>query len=176
MGLLAVLVLVVSSCNPDPEIANSLAGTWEGKMYVKSSYNGYTYDATYSRLYFDRDPYSFSSGTGYWVDYYDRPAPFSYIANHTRWTVSNGVISILLLEEGTRIQIRDYHLSDGYFMGTIYYNDVSVDFRLRHTYAPYPNDLRYGFDVYYNAKKNSYTTRGTMEDGGVENPYRIIKR
>lgn len=175
-GLLAVLTLSLVSCDEDSYIADTLAGTWEGKMYVSSNYDGYTYDATYSELCFDQDPYSFSSGTGYWVDHYSASAPFAYIANHTEWTVRNGMISIFLIEEGTTVQIANYHLSDGYFMGTIYYGDDRVDFKLRHTSSPNWGGYYYGYDSYYGAKKNTYMTRGKSDKETAEVPYRIIRK
>lgn len=174
--LLAVLTLALVSCDDDPYIADSLAGTWKGKMYVSSVYDGYTYDATYSELCFNQDPYSYSSGTGYWVDHYAGSAPYEYIANHTEWTVRNGVISIYLIEEGTTVQIANYHLSDGYFVGTIYYGDDRVDFKLRHTSSPNWGGYHYGFDIYYNAKMNTNATRGVDSNNVVERPYRIIRK
>ncbi|MGI6244118.1 MAG: hepatitis A virus cellular receptor 1 [Prevotella sp.] len=171
-----LLALSFSSCDDDPYIADSLAGTWEGKMYVSSMYDGYTYDATYSELGFNQDPYSYSSGTGYWVDHYAGDAPYEYIANHTEWTVRNGMISVFLVEEGTTVRITDYHLSDGYFVGTIYYGDDRVDFRLRHTSSPNWGGYEYGFGFYYNAKKNTGVTRGTSDNNVVEVPYRIIRK
>lgn len=176
VALMAVLTLSLVSCDDDPYIADSLAGTWNGKMYVSSVYDGYTYDATYSELYFDQDPYSYSSGVGYWVDHYAGDAPYAYIANHTRWTVRNGRIYIDLIEEGTSVQIANYRLDDGYFEGTIFYGEDRVDFRLMHTSSPNWGDYRYGFDFYYNAKKNAYTTRAAGNDSVVEIPYRIIRK
>jgi hypothetical protein len=98
MTLLAVLTLSLVSCDDDPYIADSLAGTWKGTMYISTTYDGYTYDATYSELYFDQDPYSYSSGSGFWVDHYAGGAPYEYIANHTSWTVRDGRIRIYLIE------------------------------------------------------------------------------
>ena len=175
-ALLAVLTLSLVSCDDDPYIADSLAGTWEGRMYVSSKYDGYTYDATYSELCFNQDPYSYSSGTGYWVDHYAGDAPYAYIANHTEWTVRNGMISVFLIEEGTTVQIANYHLSDGYFVGTIYYGDDRVDFRLRHTSSPNWGGYQYGFGYYYNAKKNTNATRGMDSKNVVEVPRRIIRK
>lgn len=174
MTLSAVLTLSLVSCDDDPYIADSLAGTWRGKMYVSSMHNGYTYDATYSELCFDQDPYSYSSGTGYWVDHYAGSAPYSYIANHTEWTVRNGRISIYLIEEDAMVRIENYRLTDGHFTGTIYYGDDRVDFKLRHTSSPNWGGYHYGFGFYSNAKKNTYATRGTGDGNVVDVPYRII--
>ncbi len=96
--------------------------------------------------------------------------------NHTEWTVRNGVISIYLIEEGTTVQIANYHLSDGYFVGTIYYGDDRVDFKLRHTSSPNWGGYHYGFDIYYNAKMNTNATRGVDSNNVVERPYRIIRK
>lgn len=174
VALMAVLTLSLVSCDDDPYIADSLAGTWNGKMYVSSVYDGYTYDATYSELYFDQDPYSYSSGVGYWVDHYAGDAPYAYIANHTRWTVRNGSIQIYLVEEGVEVWIENYHLTDGYFTGTIYDGDNRVDFRLRHTSSPNWGDYHYGFSYYGFAKQNTYVTRGVSDDNAVKIPHRII--
>ena len=66
-AMLAVLLsFTFTSCDEDSDIAYTLEGTWKGNMYVSSTYNGRTYDTTYSEICFLRDPYTYSSGTGYW--------------------------------------------------------------------------------------------------------------
>lgn len=148
MVLLAAAAFSLTSCDDDANIAYTLEGTWRGDMHVQMPYDGYDYNATYSELCFTQDPYTYSSGTGYWVDFYSR-APWDYVANHTQWTVRNGTIYIYLVEEGTSLQIRDYGLSDGYFYGTIYYGDITVDFDLTHISSPNWNDYRYGYSYWY---------------------------
>ena len=143
-------------------------------MYVSMEYDGRVYDATYSEICFSRDPYRYSSGTGYWVDHYNNGPWGSYIANHIDWQVNNGVIDVYLIEEGTRVQIYDYHLSDNYFVGTIYYGDQRVKFRLRHTSSP-NYDYEYGFGYDY-AKKGSVDEATRSTEQNEMKPVRIIKK
>lgn len=82
--LLSLATLSLSSCD-DEEIANTLEGTWKGDMYISSEWDGRYYDATYTEITFLKDPYAFSSGTGYWVDYYS-DAPWDYVANRPNYT------------------------------------------------------------------------------------------
>ena len=145
MVLLAVLSMSFVSCewNDDDEIAYTLEGTWKGNMYVSSEWDGRTYDATYSEICFLRDPYRYSSGTGYWVDYYSNTGwGRNYVANHIEWTVNYRTITVYFVEEGT-----------------IYDGESRVDFRLTHTSSPNWNNYYYGwddyyYDDYYYAKKN----------------------
>ena len=88
MVAIAMLSFTFTSCDEDEYIADTLWGTWKGNMYVTSYWNNRYYDASYSEITFDRDPSTYSSGRGYWVDYYSN-APWDYIANHIRWTVRN---------------------------------------------------------------------------------------
>ena len=80
---------------------------------------------------------------------------------------------IYLIEEGTRVQIYDYHLSDNYFVGTIYYGDQRVNFRLRHTSSPnwYDYDFGYGY-----AKKGSVDEATRSTEQNEMKPVRIIKK
>ena len=120
-------------------------------------WNGYTYDATSTEICFLRDPVNYSSGTGYWVDYY-RNAPWGrdYVANHIDWTVRNGVIEVYFLEEGTTLWIEHYSFTDNYFSGTIYDGESRVNFRLYNVASPNWDEFYYGFgtnDSFY-AKSN----------------------
>lgn len=176
VALLSVFTVCLTSCDDDDDddIAYTLEGTWRGNMYISEDYGGRTYDASYSELCFSQDPYTYSSGSGYWIDYYSSNAPWQYVANHTRWTVNNGVIHIYLVEEGTYIDIVDYSLDDGYFEGYINNGAGShVRFQLTHTDSPHWNDYHYGdyWDDYY-AKPNA-VTRGS--EATVEKPKRIIR-
>ncbi len=150
--LVALLSFTFVSCDEDDEIAYTLEGTWRGNMYVSCAYDGYEYQSTYSEICFLRDPYTYSSGNGYWVDHYSR-APWDYIANHIDWQVSNGVIRVWFREEGSYVEIHDYSLSDRYFSGTIYDGDNNVDFRLTHVSSPNWND--YEWWDWYGAKQNA---------------------
>lgn len=175
MAFMVLVAMTFTSCDEDAEIAYTLEGTWSGNMYVSMEYDGRVYDATYSELCFSRDPYRYSSGTGYWVDHYNNGPWGSYIANHIDWEVNNGVIDVYLIEEGTRVQIYDYHLSDNYFVGTIYYGDQRVNFRLRHTSSPNWYDYDYGFG--YGYAKNGSVDEGTRSTEKNEvKPVRIIKK
>lgn len=174
-ALLAVCATVsLTSCDEDDDIAYTLEGTWRGNMYVSSKWDGYTYDATYTELCFVQDPYSYSSGTGYWIDFYSANAPYQYIANHTEWTVRNGVIHIHLIEENSYVDIADYRLDDGRFDGTIYYGDQYVDFQMNHISSPNWGSYNYGYDYWYDyyAKKNP-ATRST--GATTDQPVRIFR-
>ena len=162
MVLLAVLSMSFTSCewDDDDAIAYTLEGTWKGNMYVSSEWDGRVYDATYSELCFLRDPYRYSSGTGYWVDYYNNAGwGRNYVANHIEWTVYNRTIKVDFLEEGTTLWIEEFSLDDNYFSGTIYDGESRVEFQLTHTSSPNWNNYYYGwddyyYDDYYYAKKN----------------------
>ena len=152
MVLLAVLSMSFTSCewDDDDAIAYTLEGTWKGNMYVSSEWDGRVYDATYSELCFLRDPYRYSSGTGYWVDYYNNAGwGRNYVANHIEWTVYNRTIKVDFLEEGTTLWIEEFSLDDNYFCGKIYDGESRVEFQLTHTSSPNWNNYYYGWDDYY---------------------------
>ncbi|MBO5001917.1 MAG: hepatitis A virus cellular receptor 1 [Prevotella sp.] len=173
MVAMALCTLTLAGCTDDDEYrAYTLEGTWKGDMYVTSTYNGVTYDATYSELCFLRDPYRYSSGQGYWIDYYSY-APWDYVANHIEWTVQNGVISIWLIEENSYVDIYDYYLDDDYFAGTIYYGNTVVDFRLRHVSSPNWNDYEYGWDYWYAKPATMMKAKASADSSvAVEKPVR----
>lgn len=175
MALMAMLTLTLTSCDDDTYIADTLAGTWRGNMYVSNSYNGRTYDATYTEIAFDTDPYSYSSGTGYWIDYYSGDAPWAYVANHISWTVRNRIIYVYFEEEGYEIQISNYGLDNGRFEGRIYDQGKYVDFSLVHTSSPNWGSYNYGYSYWYNAKRNNTFTRGTADSSKVEAPVRFFR-
>ncbi|MDD6436861.1 MAG: hepatitis A virus cellular receptor 1 [Prevotella sp.] len=144
MVMVVLLSATVTSCDPDDDIAYTLEGTWKGYMGVYRDYDNRDYGSTYTELYFERDPYRYSSGRGYWVDYY-KEHPWSsrnYVASRISWTVSSGVIYVNFVDEGTRIEIRDYALNDGVFSGCIYYGNTTVEFHMRHVDSP-------NWDSYY---------------------------
>jgi hypothetical protein len=141
---LMTTLFTMTSCD-DQRIANTLEGTWSGNMYISSYYDGRVYDATYSEVTFLKDPYAYSSGAGYWVDYYS-DAPWDYIANHIEWTVDYGTIKVYFVEERTTIMIRDYHLDNAYFYGTINDNGRPVDFRLEHVSGRNWSSYRWGYE------------------------------
>lgn len=179
--LLGMMSMMVTSCewNDDDEIAYTLEGTWKGNMYVSSEWDGYVYDATYSEICFLRDPYRYSSGTGYWIDYY-RNAGWgrNYVANHIEWTVNYRTITVYFIEEHTTIWIENFRLSDNYFSGTIYDGDSRVDFRLQHTSSPNWNDYYWGYDdwgYYYYSKENKLTRATAAEGQSAAAPRRFIR-
>ena len=169
MLLLALTATTLVSCDDDSDIAMTLEGTWQGKMKLRTEYQDQYYQVISSEICFLQDPYSYSSGTGYWIDYYQRsPWRNNKVANHIRWTVSNGVINVYFVEERTSRQIRDYRLYNGYFEGTIYYDNQTVNFRLQQVASPNWNsytDWDDYYDDYYGgyAKKNVTETRALVD-------------
>ena len=111
--MMAFVSLTLTSCDDDVEIARTLEGTWEGDMYTSAYWNGRYYDASYSQVCFLRDPYTYSSGTGYWVDYYDNAywGSYNYVTSHIEFTVRNRVINIYFVEDHETVSIYDYSLS-----------------------------------------------------------------
>ena len=174
MLMMAMMALAFTSCDTDEDIAYTLEGTWKGNMYISSYWNGRTYDATYSEVTFLKDPGVYSSGSGYWVDYYSN-APWDYVANHIDWNVRYGVIHVYFREEGTSLEIRDYHLNYDRFFGMIYEEGHSVDFELYNTSRPNYGNYYWGYDSWY----DSYwaRTRSTDSDSTkvIEKPKRMLR-
>lgn len=168
MMAMAMLAFSFTSCDDDDEIARTLEGTWEGNMYVSTYWNDRYYDASYTEVCFLRDPYTYSSGDGYWVDYYNDNywGGYNYVASHIRWTVNFGTITIRFIEDDETVDIYDYALNDDYFTGYIRWRDGSREkFSLRHISSP--NWGRYdhwGYGDYY------YYSNGTsmQDDEGVD--------
>ena len=166
---LMTTLFTLTSCD-DQRIANTLEGTWRGNMYISSRYDGRVYDATYSEVTFLKDPYAYSSGKGYWVDYYS-DAPWDYIANHIDWTVDFGTIKVYFVEEDTYVTIRDYHLDNVYFYGTINDSGRPVDFQLEHVSGRNWNSYRWGYDSWYVGTRSGDSTDTTK----VEKPVRFVR-
>lgn len=139
-----ISMLSFTSCEEDSVISDTLSGTWKGYMSVDYRYNGRVYPSSYSIIDFMKDPYTYSSGRGYWIDYYSN-APFDYIANHIEWRVYEGIIEVYFVEEDVTIEIHDYYLSDNHFVGNIYFEGKKVRFDLVHTASPNWNDYDYGW-------------------------------
>ena len=137
------------SSHGDESPNQSLEGTWKGNMYISISYDGRTYDATYTEITFLKDPYAYSSGNGYWVDYYS-DAPWDYVANHIDWKVDYGIIYIHFVEEGTSLRIFDYHLNEDRFYGLFNDSGHNVEFELYHTSSPNWNIYHWGYDYWLN--------------------------
>lgn len=163
-NILAILLTIAAaatftSCDwmEDEAIARTLEGTWKGNMYVSSYYDGYTYTATATEITFLRDPSRYSTGDGYWIDYYSG-APWDYVANHIRWTVDNKRIRVYFVEENTEVYIYDYRLNDDYFRGWLEDGDNDVEFSLYHVTSPnWSSYNRWGYDDWY----DSYWSRQT---------------
>ena len=174
MAIIATATVSFSSCE-DEQIAYTLEGTWKGNMYISSYYGGRSYDATYTEITFLKDPYAYSSGNGYWVDYYS-DAPWDYVANHIDWKVDFGTIYIYFVEEGTSLRISDYHLNNDRFYGWIDDGGNNVEFELYHTSTPY-RDYRWGYDewvddwYYYSRSRGE----GASDTTKVEKPIRYVR-
>lgn len=157
--IVSLSMTVFTSCE-DEEIASTLEGTWAGDMYVEHEWSGRWYVTDYSEVTFLRDPYHYSSGQGYWVDYFNTKTPWGqkHYANHITWSVRNGVINIYFIEDDVDMQIRDYQLSNRRFEGQVYASDGAwYDFSLRYVASPESyDDYYWGYDDrYFYAKKNS---------------------
>lgn len=167
LAIVATLGLALTSCE-DEDIAYTLEGTWEGNTYMYSYYNDAYYKSTYSYVDFSRDPFTYTSGTGHWIDYYSN-APWYYVANHISWQVDNGVIYIHFEEDNYTIYIERYRLNDNHFTGTIYWNrDYYFNFDLVHTSSPNWNSYTWstGWNYYYYApaaKGDKAKARGNAE-------------
>ena len=168
----AVIACLATSCNEDAAIANTLEGTWSGNMYVSSNWNGRTYDATYTEITFLKDPYQYSSGTGYWVDYYSG-VPWDYVANHIEWEVVRRTIRVYFVEENSDLEIYDYRLDRNHFTGYIYEGDHQVAFDLAYVSRRTYSDYHWGYDYW-----SPYYAPGTRADAdstGTGKPRRIIR-
>ena len=173
MAMMGVMTLSLTSCE-DEEIAYTLEGTWKGNMYISSEWNGRYYDATYTEITFLKDPNMYSSGSGYWVDYYS-DAPWDYVANNINWEVNNKNIYVRFIEEGTSLVIRDYYLNSSRFSGYINDRGKDVEFELYNVSRPNYSSYRWGYDAwgdYYYG-----WTRGADGDSvkTVEKPKRIVR-
>lgn len=154
LALSAMLTFSLTSCDDDDLIARTLEGTWEGDMYVSTYWGNQYYDASYSEICFSRDPYRYSSGTGYWIDYYDDYSRYgwgrNYIANHIEWEVVNRNIRVYFVEDKSDVVIYDYALDNAYFTGWIdLYDGSRQRFNLRHVASPNWNNYYWGYDDFY---------------------------
>lgn len=93
--MMMAMTFTFVSCDDDEYIADTLWGVWQGDMHVWNEWNGNYYESHDTEIAFDRNPYEYSSGSGYWVDFYSR-APWDYFASNITWTVDNGRITITL--------------------------------------------------------------------------------
>lgn len=164
MLMIAISAATLTGCDDDENIAYNLEGVWEGDMYMQSRYNGRVYKASYSVLAFDKNPYRYAQGTGYWIDYYSN-APWDYYSSRIEWRVRNERIEILSVKENRYYYISDYYMDGGYFNGYISDGDRTQHFRLRKTASPNWNDYDwngYDFDYdYYYAPALKKASAGT---------------
>jgi len=185
-AIMALFAITLTGCNEDGSISRTLEGTWEGDMYVTSRYSGREYFASYSQVSFLRDPYTFSSGQGYWVDYYDDNywGGYNYIANHIEWRVDFGTITIYFIEDDYTVKIFNYSLDEYYFSGQLEMtNGNRQNFSMRKVASPNWNNLRYGYDYYGPYYSNTATfdgdsigtKAGVKTDADFERPQRIFQ-
>ena len=153
MMLIALAPMTFISCADDDDIiADTLEGTWKGKMYVYHTYGGHDYEAVWSEISFDNKVFRNARGNGYWVDHYSSEMGWGhdYVANHITWKVRDEIIYIHFVEDNYDIEIRNYRLNMQHFVGTIYDDGTTVDFSLTHTdygyNSSYWNDYTYGWD------------------------------
>ncbi len=180
-----LVAFTMTSCDDDNYIARTLEGTWKGDMYVSTYWNSRYYYASYTEVCFLRDPYTYSSGTGYWVDYYDNNywGNYDYVASHIEWTVNNGNIRIYFVEDGVSVVIYNYALDNDYFTGYIDLdNGERQKFSLYHVSSPnwnnyYWNGYDYYYDDYYYSNENCVGLEGesTNEKAVGEKPKRVFR-
>lgn len=135
MIFMAVMMLSLTSCDEDADIAYALNGNWKGYMQTQLDYDGRYYQSNMSEVTFNS---GYDSGDGYWIDYYSN-APWDYVANRITWRVSGTTIYINFLDTQEKAVIRNYHLDDnGYFYGDIDFNSTNrwISFQLSRSIRP----------------------------------------
>lgn len=161
MAMMAMMTLSFTSCETDEEIAYTLEGTWTGDMSIED-WKGYSYVS--SEITFLKDPYTYSEGSGLWVDYYYGGG---YVPTHFNWFVEYGTIYIHFVEDNWDVEIRHYSLSDNHFRGKFYDGDKEVRFDLYNTSRRYEGSYdwdRWGSSHYYtrSAADSSLSTDSTV--------------
>lgn len=170
---LAALSFTFSSCEQDDnDEAMTLAGEWQGDMHVAMEYDNTEYDAFNTVMRFDYNQYSYASGTGYEIDYYNNSFwGRDYVAYSFYWSVKNGNIYIHYNEDNSDVVIYDYNLDYNYFEGTIKSNNQNVYFQLTKTSSQYDWDTYdYGWD-YNNPYDGYYYSKSSLGSGEVKVPY-----
>ena len=153
MAFIALMSISLTSCDEDSDIAYTLDGTWRGNMYVQYG----NVDATYSVIRFDQND-GIYSGTGYWIDYFDRNYWHgnNYIANRITWTVRNRNIYITLLDENSDVVIYDYALGDRKFSGYVEAdNGNRAYFELSRDSYNWRDDYDWGYSKQYSGLENT---------------------
>ena len=162
MAFIALMSISLTSCDEDSDIAYTLDGTWRGNMYVQYG----NVDATYSVIRFDQND-GIYSGTGYWIDYFDRNYWHgnNYIANRITWTVRNRNIYITLLDENSDVVIYDYALGDRKFSGYVEAdNGNRAYFELSRDSYNWRDDYEWGYSKHYSGLENTQiVSRGAKD-------------
>ena len=162
MAFIALMSISLTSCDEDSDIAYTLDGTWRGNMYVQYG----NVDATYSVIRFDQND-GIYSGTGYWIDYFDRNYWHgnNYIANRITWTVRNRNIYITLLDENSDVVIYDYALGDRKFSGYVEAdNGNRAYFELSRDSYNWCDDYDWGYSKQYSGLENTQiVSRGAKD-------------
>lgn len=150
MLVMGLTTFSFSGCSEAQLIGMTLEGTWRGDMDIYHDYNGKRYEAVWSEICFSSDAFSFTQGTGYWLDQYSSsPWGRDYVANHIEWKVTKDkVIHIYFVEDDFSIEIHDYSLNNNRFIGTIWSGSNRIDFNLYHVDSPNWNNYDYGWDYY----------------------------
>lgn len=144
----------------------SLKGTWIGDMNIFYTMGGKEYDSSNTEITFLTAPSPFSSGTGYWVDYFES-APIPYIAYHIYWTVKKNDIRISFQEESVELELRNFKVDNGRFTGTFYYVKEGGDFSLSSISRPsnYWDDFQWGWEAYSSYSKGK--TKQNIKDSSL---------
>ena len=173
--MMMAMAFTFVSCDDDEYIADTLWGVWQGDMHVWNEWNGNCYESHDTEIAFDRNPYEYSSGSGYWVDFYSR-APWDYFASNITWTVDNGRITIYSYEDDRYYYIYDYSLSDNYFRGTIESDwGDPMDFRLHKVSSPRWDGYDWGWGDWHGYSDPWYSaSKSRSGDAVQEKPVRHI--
>lgn len=163
--LMVMMTMMLTSCE-DQMISNDLEGTWKGDMFMVRD----GYRAVYTEIEFFGDPFSFTSGTGRWLDVYSN-RPHDYFASRIDWKVRNGNIHIWLLDDrdshgnAFELVISDYRLRGDRFWGYVDYEGGSREFNLyrvdNHRWDDY--DYGYYYEEYYYYSKGKQPKQHTHE-------------
>ena len=137
MAMMGMMAMSFTSCETDEEIAYTLEGTWRGDMTIED-YAGYSY--VESEITFLKDPYTYSEGTGLWVDIYDDGY---YYPTHIEWYVKFGTIYIHFVEDNCDVEIRHYTLTGDRFYGEFYDGYNVVNFNMRYASRRYESDYNW---------------------------------
>lgn len=180
MIFMAVMMLSLTSCDEDADIAYALHGSWKGYMQTQLGYQGRYYLSNRSEVTFNS---GYDSGDGYWIDYYSN-APWDYVANRITWRVSGTTIYINFLDTQEKAVIRDYSLDDnGYFYGDIDFNStnrwisfqfVKVDTPNWNKYYWYDTDEWYDSWGYYSNYAKTRADNREEQKGTIEQEDNIL--